>query len=541
MPLNLLTWLLAGSPILVVLALMLGFNWGGSRAGAAAWVVAVLVAALVFGAGPQVIAYAQVKSILLTLDVLYIIWAALLLFHVADEAGAVQVIGERLPGLTADRMMQSLLLGWVFVSFLQGMGGFGVPVAVVAPLLVGLGFGPIQAVVIASLGHGWAVTFGSLATSYLALMAAANIPGEALAPESALLLGVASFFSGLIVAYVGSGWKAMLRGVPAILILSLVMGVVQYLLAIGGLWSLGATGASLVGLLVGVLLTRLPLYRDDHGDHTASTMEVAAGDEHHAEIIHLDGRSLPVALAGYAVLIALAFAINLITPLDELFNSVHLNLSFPEMVTGYGWVTPAEEGRAISLFGHPGAILLYASAAAYLIYARAGYYTTGARRRIARKVVKGAVGSSLGIVAMVSMAVIMSHAGMTNLLARGLSESVGQAAYPAVGPFIGALGAFMTGSATNSNVVFGALQRQTAELLGLSVTLILSAQAAGGALGSVLAPAKVIVGCTTVGLSGKEGMVIGKMLLYGLIPVGVIALLTWLLATFVPSGVSVIP
>ena len=530
MPLTLLNWLLAFSPVLAVLALMLGLRWGGSKAGAAGWFVAVAVAALRFGAGPHLLEVAQVKSVLLPLDVLYIIWAALLLFHVADEAGAVQIIGERLPALTADRMMQALLLSWVFVSFLQGMGGFGVPVAVVAPILVGLGFGPVQAVIMASIGHGWAVTFGSLATSYLALMAATGVPGEAIAPEAGLLLGVAAFFSGAIVAYVGSGWKGMLRGLPAILVLTLVMGSVQYWLATGGLWTLGATGGALAGLVAGVGLTRLPVSRRAHdGEANGIDGDVQVTD---AAPPPDDGvrRSLTVSLSAYAVLIVLAFAINLIPALDALFNRVVLTLQFPEVATAAGWATPAEAGRRLSVFGHPGAILLYTSLIAYAIYAGAGYYRAGAARRISTKVARGAVKSSLGIAAMVGMAVVMSHAGMTHLLARGISESVGRAAFPLVAPFIGALGAFMTGSATNSNVVFGGLQQATAELLGLSVTLILAAQAAGGALGSVFAPAKVIVGCSTVGLGGEEGTVIGKMLVYGLIPVVVVAVLALLMA-----------
>nr|MBN1230140.1 L-lactate permease [Anaerolineae bacterium] len=373
---------------------------------------------------------------------------------------------------------------------------------------------------------GWAVTFGSLATSYLALLAATGMPGEAIAPEAALLLGIAGFFSGAIVAWVSSGWKGLLRGVPALLILGAVMGFVQYLLATNGLWTLGATGASLVGLLTAVGLTRLPFYNRAHHSENSppvSSQEPAAEDG--------KKRSLLIALSAYAVLIVLAFAINLIKPLNDLFkSSVVLVLNFPELATSAGWSTPAEAGRKISLFGHPGAILLYSSLISYGIYQIAGYYQKGAPNRIAKKVVKGAIKSSLGIAAMVGMATFMSHAGMTNLLARGISESVGSRIYPAVAPFVGALGAFMTGSNTNSNVVFGALQLQTAELMGLSVTLILAAQTAGGALGSVLAPAKVIVGCSTVGLGGDEGKVIGKMLLYGLIPVAVVALIAWLLA-----------
>jgi lactate permease len=531
MQLTLLNWLLALSPVLVILVLMLGLRWGGSKAGAAGWFAAVLVAALGFGAVPRLIGYAQVKGVLLTLDVLYIIWMALLFFHVADEAGAVRVIGERLPTLTGDRMMQGLLIGWVFCSFLQGFGGFGVPVAVVAPLLVGLGFGPVQAVIMASVGHGWAVTFGSLAISFITLMAATNLPGELLAPDAGLLLGVAAFFSGGLVAYVGSGWKGLLRALPAVGVLGAVMGGMQYVLATNGLWTLGATGASLAGLLVAVGLTRLPLYRN------ARDGEQGKGDDNPARQpaanASPDGapRSLPISLSAYAVLIGLALATSLIPPVSELFNSVRLTLQFPELATALGWVTPAEAGRRISLFGHPGAILLYSSLLAYAIYARAGYYQPGAAGRVLKKVAKGAINSSLGIAAMVGMAAIMTHAGMTNLLARGLSEGVGAEAYPLVAPVIGALGAFMTGSNTNSNVLFAALQQQTAQLLGLSVPLILAAQTASGALASVFAPAKVIVGCTTVGLSGQEGRVIGKILLYGLIPVVVIALVAWLMAS----------
>ena len=114
---------------------------------------------------------------------------------------------------------------------------------------------------------------------------------------------------------------------------------------------------------------------------------------------------------------------------------------------------------------------------------------------------------------MVAIAVIMEHAGMTDLLARGLAQGVG-GLFPLVAPWIGALGAFMTGSNTNSNVVFGALQMKTAGLLGFSVPLILAAQTAGAGLASVLAPTKVVVGASTAGMAGREGDVMRKLLAY---------------------------
>jgi lactate permease len=498
---------------------MLGLKWRASQAGLVGWGLALAIAMIHFGTGLEVVIYAQLKGLLLTLDVLYIIWSALLLFHVADQAGAIQVIADRLPRLTSERLVQGLLLGWVFSSFLQGVGGFGVPIAVVAPLLVGLGFEPVTAVVMASLGHAWAVTFGSLASSFQALMGGSGLPGPLLAPPAALMLGVAGLGSGMAVAHAQAGKQGIRQGLLLVVLLSAVMGTIQYGLAVNRLWTLGATGAGLAGLVVGVGLARL--WNRQLPD--TQILGGARGSNGPG------GRSLALSLVAYVFLIVLAFALNLVPPLADIFNRVQLTLIFPELVTNEGWVVPAGPGRSISLFGHGGAILLYTSLLAYTVYRRARYYELGAAGRIVRGVVKSALPSSLGILAMVGMAVTMSHAGMTYVLAQGLSVGVGGGAYPLVAPWIGALGAFMTGSNTNSNVVFTALQQQTATLLGLPVPLILAAQTAGGALGSVLAPTKIIVGCSTVNLSGQEGRVLRASLPYGLALIASMSLLAWLL------------
>ncbi len=126
---------------------------------------------------------------------------------------------------------------------------------------------------------------------------------------------------------------------------------------------------------------------------------------------------------------------------------------------------------------------------------------------------------------MVGMAVTMEHAGMTHLLADRLARAAGPA-FPAVAPVIGALGAFMTGSNTNSNVVFAGLQQRVASLLGVSPLIILGVQTTGGAIGSLFAPAKVIVGCSSVGLGGQEGPVLRAAMRYGLAIVAGLALAT---------------
>jgi lactate permease len=506
--LDAIDWLLACFPILTVLILMLRFRWSGARAGALGWIVAALVATSRFGAGFRVLAYAQLKGLLLTFFVLYITWAALILYRVTDEAGALSAIGAGLPRLTPDRGLQALLLGWIFGAFLQGVSGFGVPVAVVAPLLVGLGFPPVAAVVIASIGHSWAVTFGSLGSSFYALMAATGRSGETLAPWSGVMLGLACLGCGAGTLWAAGGKRALREGLIPLCVIGPAMAGAQFLAAINGLWSIGGMVGGLVGLAVGVAWAR---WQTTHSAPRSPD--------------HSTNQPLAWALFPYALLIAIVLVAQLVPPARAFLGQVVIRVPFPELTTARGWVTPAGTGRTINVFGHAGALLIYASLVAYLVFSRQGRYTPGTARRIVRTVIQKAGRSSLGILAMVGMAVTMEHAGMTHLLADGIARLAGPT-FPLVAPFIGALGAFMTGSNTNSNVVFGGMQQHVATLVGASPLVILAAQTAGGAVGSMFAPAKVIVGCSTVELGGKESPVLWSTMRYGLTIVAGIALAT---------------
>ncbi|NOY98672.1 MAG: L-lactate permease [Chloroflexi bacterium] len=501
--------ILASAPILLILVLMVGFRWGAARAGAAGYLSALAIAIAFFGADADVLAYAHAKALLLSLDVLYIIWAAFLLYRVADEAGAIRTIGAALPRLTADKGMQAMLIGWVFASFLQGTGGFGVPVAVTAPLLVGLGFSPLTAVVIPTIGHGWAVTFGSLGSSFNALMSATGMDAATLSPWAALFLGLAALPTGWMVLHAADGWAGVRRLAGKALVIGAVMGGVQYLVAaIGGLWNIGAFAGGLAGLVVSVPLARWGEAGPKSGKGIAA-------------------KPLLVALSAYLVLIILTAVILLVPPIKNTLGQIAVKIQFPETVTRLGHITPAGTNKPIRVFTHAGAILLYASLAAYAIYLRAGLYTPGAGRRIVSSTVRKMMTSSLSIAEMVAMALVMQQSGMTEALARGLANSVG-AAFPVVAPWIGAVGAFMTGSNTNSNVVFAALQMRTAELLGYAAPVILAAQTAGAALASVVAPTKVVVGASTAGMDGKEGLVMRAVIGY----IGLLVLFVSLLTAF---------
>ena len=487
-------FLLACLPILIIVILMIVFHWGADRAGAAGYLSALLIALVFFGANPQLIAYAHGKALLLTIDVLAIIWAAFLFYRITDEAGAIRVIGNALPHLTNDRCMQAILIGWVFATFLQGFGGFGVPVAVIAPIMIGLGFSPLASIIMASVGHAWGVTFGSLGSSFNALLAASNLPASVLAPPSALFLGVAGLLSGMIVAQYAGGWSNLRRLLLPVIILGVVMGSVQYFVAVSGPWNISTLLAGIAGMAVGFPLA----YRN--AEHTNNN-----GD--------LDLRAVMIALSAYAILIVVTLGVQLIQPLKNLLSGIEIEVLFPELSTTFGYVTPAGPGRNLVVFRHTGMVLFYVCILSYLVYKAFGLYQAGALGRILGGTMRRMIPSSVGIASMVTMAVIMELAGMTDTLARSLAEGVGPL-YPLVAPWIGALGAFITGSNTNSNVVFTGLQMTTAELLGYSVPIILAAQTAGAALMSVVAPTKVVVGTSTGGMSGREGEIIRKLFIY---------------------------
>jgi lactate permease len=502
-------WFLAFSPIAVVLVLMIFFNWSGSRAGAAAWLTALAVGLALFGAHPRLLAYSQMRAVLLSLNVLYIIWPALLLYNVVNETGAIRAIGTGIERFSGDKAIQLLIFGWIFSSFLQGVAGYGVPIAVVAPLLIGLGFSPVVSVAVPAIGHSWSVTFGSMGASFQAMMAVTGLSADHLGGWAAILLGAAAYLCGICAVHVYGGWQMIKHSAVALLIVGTAMAGTQYLLVVSNMWTLGGFGASLAGLAACLVVARLKLYNRRQPSDAESEMR------------------LGWALSAYLILIVVVSAGVTVPPIREFLGQVKLALSFPEITSLKGWVVPAGKGKAINIFGHGGALLCYASLISYLVYAAKGYYKAGAVRRIVSNSIRSGVPTSLGIVSMVCFAMIMDHCGMIYLLAEGISRVFG-GLYPFFSTWIGLLGAFMTGSNTNSNVVFGVLQMQTAELAGLSTAIILASQTTGGALGSMIAPAKIIVGCSTVGLSGKEGPVLRATLRYGLLITALIGLLTML-------------
>lgn len=509
--------LLAALPLVIILVLMVGFRWGGSKAGAMGWLSALVISALWFGAGPRVLFWAQVQGVFRALYVLYIIWGALFFFRVTEADGTLASMSAVIRRLAPGRILQVLLLAWGFASFLQGVGGYGVPVAVVAPILVSMGFPPLDAVVMSSLGLSWAVSLGSLGASYEALVSATAIEGSLVALWIAIAVGLVCFMAGFSVLWIAAGNRLPLTELAPLLTMAMAMALGQYLAVRVGLENIAAMLGALAGLIVGGLWA------------TLRQRQLPPEAREHISIGTTLMQMLP-----YILLITTILAVNFIPFLNTFLNQVILRVEVPALSLTDGTQIPASRTQGISIFGHPGAQLIYIALITLLLAHVRGKLPPGSGEVIRKGVVRSGVKSTLGILTMMVMATTMQLSGMVTTLATTSATLAGRF-FPLIAPFIGALGAFMTGSNTNSNVLLGAFQVQVAETLVLYVPLVLALHNAGAAVGSVFSPAKVIVGCSTVGLSGGESDVLRRISRYSLLFMAIVAVLGYLTVRFVPG------
>ncbi|MDE2860278.1 MAG: L-lactate permease [Chloroflexota bacterium] len=497
---TIVNWLLAASPVVFLVAAIVWLSWSVPRVGAGACVLALALALLAFGAEPRHAAIAAGKGISLSLFVLTIVWTSVYLYNVLDRLKAIDSIGRSMAALAGDGLAQALIIGWGFSSFIQGITGFGVPVAVAAPLLIMLGFSPARAAAMALVGHGWAVTFGSMASSYYTIQLVTGIEGEVIAPHMALLFAPVIVASGALVAHIQGGAAAVGRSLPLVVVVGSIMAGAMYALALLGAPQIASTVPGILGMVSLALLARTPLLLP--APRVAVTGAPEDDEDSESEE---PSRLMPLLLAllPYLLLVTLS-VISQIGPVMEAVSGLRLAADYPGFTTGQGFVVdPADNYAPISLLNHPAPLIVMSTLASVVAYAVTGWWRSGVARESVRLTYRQSRSSTMSVTTMVVMAVVMADTGMTVLLAKGIANVSGPL-FPLVSPFIGLLGSFMSGSNTNSNVMFGLLQMETARALGIGEVTISSIQSIGASVGSSMAPAKVLVAAAVVGLGGQE-------------------------------------
>ena len=514
-----LMWTMAVLPIVALLFLMVGMRWPAKHAAPVSLGIVAVVAAIFYQAGPTTIVLEGLKGSWQALSILIVIFPAIFIFEITNETKAFQVFNAGMQRIAPNELLQILILGWCFTSFLQGITGFGVPVAVGAPLLVGLGVSPIWAVIIPPIGHSWGNTFGTLALAWDAM---SGLTGLYLDPEmylrtaflAAVLIGMWNAASGILICLFYGGIRGLKKGFLAVLVISLIQGVGQLLFT-----QFNTTLATFVpasaALLVGILLGRTKMYGEPWKLEDSRIMRKEDDATGASDGLQHEGpkdMTLHHAFLPYYALTAITLIVLLIPPVRSVASTLRIGFAFPETTTGLGIINPATQMFApITVFTHAGVFLLTGALIGFFFYSGRGWIKEKGGSAVWQRTIKRTIPASITVVSLVTMSRIMIGTGQIEVLAQGVALVLGSQ-YVLLAPMVGVLGSFMTSSNMASNILFGAFQETTARLLYLDTAVMLAAQTAGGAIGTTIAPGNIVLGVTTVGILGQEGAVLKKIL-----------------------------
>ncbi|MBX9841905.1 MAG: L-lactate permease [Xanthobacteraceae bacterium] len=533
-PVDFLHWSLAFLPILVLAFLLVQLRWTAQQAGAAGIFIAAAVSFFIFKTPLETLAVAGAKGVWDALFILLVIWPALFLYHIMNQSGGYDALRQGITRMSRNELFIVVALGWVFASFLQGIDGFGTPIAVVAPLLVAFGVRPIYAVAIPIIAHIWAKFFGTLGVGWLATLQVVDLDeatSVATAYQSALLIIIQAVLGGFTVVWLYGRWPAIRHAWPLVLIIAAIQGIGQVIVALMDP-VLAAFIPATAAMLALYPLSRWPRYAEpalDIVDRPAMLATRAASRADKAPPMGMGMSFFP-----YVLLTVLALGTSMIDPIKNALGSFTFGLPFPEVTTGYGITNAAAAPYSpLAPLTHPGASLIVTSLVTWGLYAALGYYkawsaaTKTKQKGVLWGLLESAVPASVPILAFLVMAGLMNHSGQNETLALGIAAIAPAYAFAFLSNGIGVIGAFTTSSSTSSNVLFSDLQVTLAKLKGLPEATILAAQSAGGAIGNAIAPANVVMGASTAGISGQEGEVLRKTL-------------PWTLAAFVLTGVATV-
>ena len=530
--------LFAMSPIIVVGFLLVGLRWPAKRAMPLGFVVVVLVALFVWNVEPVAVAAASIQGLIIAVTLLYIVFGALLLLATLTKSGAMATIRAGFTTISPDRRVQAVIIGWLFGSFIEGASGFGTPAAVVAPLLLALGFPAMAAVMVGLIIQSTPVSFGAVGTPIL-IGVTGGLEGGAGVDERVEALGLTfpAYINGiainvaimhaiigllipLILACLLTGffgehkrfgdglkiWKFALYA-------ALAMTVPYVLVA----WLLGPEFPSLLGGAFGLALVMytsskgflMPKETWDFGprenwlDRWTGNITPDAG-------VADKKMSIVRAWTPYGLVALLLVLTRIVDPVTE-FLTTTTAVPFNNIL-----------GTDISANVQP----LYLPGSVFLVVCAITYWLHGMNRTQIADTWKIAGGHILGAGAALLFALPLVRVfidsgvafntsdlpSMPLTLAEGAAAAAGSQ-WPLVAPWIGALGAFLAGSNTISNLTFSLFQFSTAEQIGANPEVIVAAQAVGGAAGNMVTIHNVVAASATVGLLGREGDLIRKTVL----------------------------
>ena len=520
---------------------MVGFNWPAKRALPLAWLVALIIGVALWGMpilsfdGKSAIGQ-TVLGFLSAFETLVIIFGAILIMNTLSQSGAMAAINGMFKGITPDARLQAIIIGFIFGAFIEGAAGFGTPAALAAPLLISVGFPPLCAAMVALIYNSVPVCFGAVGTptnmafttvkdAVTALGGDADAWKMALTFWSALPLAIGcavilTLGVGFVCKYYGKNKKFsdVVPVIPYIIFVTIVFDIFYLLIA-------AFVGPELVSLLAAIITLLIVLVTtkngflvpkdvwtfDEKDKWDKSWLATTAVPEPKISDMNLVKAWTPYfIIAGILVLtrVAQKFGVGLF----DAMKNFTIGTGKSNIIFGGNWNW--------AILWNPGIVFIIVALITIPLHGMTNENVQTAWKGALNQV-KGAAIALLFGVAMVnifrftSMPADRVPAGiaegisysMLYSMAKGLADIAG-GAYLVIAPFIGVLGAYMSGSNTVSNTLFASLQFTTAGLVGLPYVFIVALQNNGGAIGNMICVNNVVSACAPTGTNGNEGKII---------------------------------
>ena len=545
--------LLAFAPLVLAAVLLVGLNWPAKRAMPVVLLVTALIALTAWDMSVNRVLASSLQGLILTGAILWIIFGAILLLNTLKHSGAIKAIRGGFSNISPDRRVQVIIVAWLFGCFIEGASGFGTPAAVAAPLLVALGFPAMGAVMLGMMVQSTPVSFGAVGTPIVVGVSGgldkAGISQQLLAKGSEwetfyrlitsevaithALIGIAMplLMCVMLTRFFGrnKSWTEGLSVAPFALFAGLAF-VIPY--AAAGVF-LGPEFPSIIGALVGLVIVvpaakagfLLPRKTWDFADakdwpeQWMGSIQIKLDD-----LTAKAPMSVGLAWLPYLLLAGL-LVLSRVNADVKGFFSKNLVLGWKDILGETGL------SGSIEFLYLPGGIMVMVVLATFFLQRMKFSELRAAVSESSRTL----LGAGFVLIFTIPMVRILINSGvnlgglpsMPRAMAELVASSVGHV-YPFFAPAVGALGAFIAGSNTVSNLMMAQFQFDTAQLIGVSGAMLVAAQAVGAAAGNMIAIHNVVAASATVGLLGREGAVLRMTIIptiYYLIMAGLLTLI----------------
>lgn len=496
--------LLALTPLVVLISLILIFRQSVIVSACAALLLVIGIV-LFRGVDIMTVFAGMTRGIFVASEIILIILGAVVMLYVARAMGLLVHTKRLLMDLSADYRVHVLLVSFGVVYFIEGAAGFGTPAIIAVPLFMALGFKPLWSVALALIADSIPVAFGAIGLPVIFGISSiieplANNAEQITSQVTVLVAGMNIFLTSILalalvavsVRQRSGSLRHFTEFIPFALLSSLAVSVPAFLAA----YLIGPELPSVIGGLAGVLIIglmahrRIGLPKDSHDAAETHTQELAENRD-----IKRQDAAIMKALAPYGLLVLLLITTRLpYLPIGDWLKSI--------VVGGdslFGTAIP----YSIEPLYSAATILLVCAVFAIMIFRK--HFSI-------RSIVSGAIGAVwrpfIALIFVLSFVQVFIYsqtptaASLPLIIAQALSEASG-IFWPFVAPFVGALGSFVSGSATVSNLIFSGLQYDIALSSQLSVALMLSLQAIGAGFGNVIALHNVVAALTIAGVSER--------------------------------------